>query len=129
MSTSEAQIRNLIEQWAEAARNGDMEGVLAHHAKDIVMYDVPFPFQSIGIDAYRETWNTFFAWSQGLGVFDITQLNVVAGEDVAFCFSTMTCSGKTDGQREDLSFRLTVGLVKENGTWVIVHEHHSLPSA
>jgi ketosteroid isomerase-like protein len=29
---------------------------------------------------------------------------------------------------EPLDFRLTVGLKKIDGRWVIVHEHHSIPS-
>lgn len=32
MNEDEEQIRTLIEQWADAARNGDLDGVLAHHS-------------------------------------------------------------------------------------------------
>jgi len=121
-------IRQIIENWAAAVRNRDVEAILANHAKDIVMYDVPKPFQSIGINAYRKTWDTFFAYTKP-GVFDIQELQVVADENVVFCFATMKCadkSGTTD--YIDLDFRLTTGLKKINGQWTIVHEHHSIPS-
>ena len=43
------QIRALVEGWASAVRAKDMDGVLANHSDDIVMFDVPMPLQSKGI--------------------------------------------------------------------------------
>ena len=56
---AEAEIRDVIERWAKAVREQDLDGVLAEHAKDIVMFDVPPPVQVRGMDAYRETWPAF----------------------------------------------------------------------
>ena len=126
-NANEAQIRKLVENWAKAVRNKDMKQILAHHSNDIIMYDVPEPFQSIGIEAYRKTWDLFFAFTKQ-GVFDIQELNIVADENVAFCFATMKCSNKTDTvDFVDLPFRLTIGLKKINNQWTIIHEHHSIP--
>lgn len=61
LNTEETYIRTLVENWAEAARSKVMEGVLAHHTDDIVMFDVPMPLQSRGIDEYRKTWELFFS--------------------------------------------------------------------
>ena len=47
MPDDEQQIRNLIERWAEAAHTGDMNTVLADHADDIVMFDVPPPHEGV----------------------------------------------------------------------------------
>jgi ketosteroid isomerase-like protein len=124
----EAQIRQLINEWAAAVRSGDIEAILAHHADDIVMYDVPKPFRSVGLEAYRRTWDTFFTFTKP-GVFDILELHIVAGEKVAFCFAIMKCADKSNSlEYVDLDFRLTVGLKKINEQWTIVHEHHSVPS-
>jgi hypothetical protein len=55
--TDEQQIRTLIERWAIAAHAGDIEGVLADHAPEIVMFDVPPPFEGVrGIASYRDSW-------------------------------------------------------------------------
>ena len=125
---NEIQIRQIIEDWAAAVRSGDIDRILAYHAGDIVMYDVPKPFQSIGIDAYRKTWDTFFAYTKP-GVFDILELHVVADQQVAFCYATMKCEDKSNSiEYVELDFRLTVGLKKINGQWTIVHEHHSVPA-
>jgi ketosteroid isomerase-like protein len=126
---NEIQIRQLIENWANAVRNKDMHTILAHHSYDIVMYDVPKPFQSVGIDAYRETWDTFFTYTK-LGVFDIQELNIFADENVAFCFATMKCADKSNSEDFiELDFRLTIGLKKIGSQWTILHEHHSIPAS
>jgi uncharacterized protein (TIGR02246 family) len=127
-TNNETEIRQLVENWAKAVRNKDMGTILAHHAEDIIMFDVPEPFQSIGIDAYRKTWDIFFKYTRP-GVFDIQQLKIVADENIAFCIATMKCSDKSDGgDFTPLDFRLTIGLKKINNQWVIIHEHHSTPS-
>src|SRR4051812_48621292 len=90
MSTDEQQIRTLIEHWAEAVHRGDLATVLAGHAEDIVMFDVPPPYEGVrGIDAYRETWPPFFQWQAEGASFDIESLKVTAGEDVAFAYALL----------------------------------------
>ena len=127
-TTNEEQIHDLVENWAKAVRGKDIPMILAHHFKDIVMFDVPPPFQSVGIDAYKKTWDTFFAGTQ-LGIFDIQELHITAGEDVAFCFAALKCSNRNgSGEFKDLDFRLTIGLKKIHNEWTIMHEHHSIPS-
>lgn len=127
-SENEIQIRKLIEDWARAVRNRDLPNILAQHSDDIVMYDVPNPFQSAGIGAYRKTWDTFFTYTKP-GVFDIQELFVFADTHVAFCFATMKCEDKSNSaDYSELDFRLTIGLKKIDNVWTIVHEHHSIPS-
>jgi ketosteroid isomerase-like protein len=93
------------------------------------MFDVPPPFQSVGLDTYRKTWDMFFKFTKP-GVFDIQELNIIADENVAFCYAIMKCSDKSNSAEfVDLPFRLTIGLQKINGQWTILHEHHSVPSA
>ena len=128
VNKDEAQIRQLIENWAAAVRKEDIGAILAHHSDDIVMYDVPKPFQSVGIEAYRKTWDLFFQCTKP-NVFDIVELHVVADKNVAFCFAAMKCADKSNSaDYVDLDFRLTVGLKKIDDQWTIVHEHHSVPA-
>ncbi len=44
----EKYISALIERWAKAVHAGDLDGVLADHASDIVMFDVPHPTREFG---------------------------------------------------------------------------------
>lgn len=122
----ETAVRKLIEDWAAAVRRKDMAGILRHHAPDILMFDVPLPFQSKGIAAYEKSWGLFFSWTKEPVVFDIKAMDVVAGEDVAFVAAAMQCAGADE--TSPLDFRLTVGLRKINGQWTICHEHHLVPA-
>jgi len=120
---NENQIRSLIENWAKAVRNGDMKGIIAHHTDDIIMFDVPFPLQSKGIDEYKKTWDLFFKYSPGgEGSFNITELKIISGENIAFAHGLLLIGGE-----KSPSCRLTIGLKKIGGKWLIAHEHHSAP--
>jgi len=125
--TDEQQIRDLIERWAGAVHDGDLPTVLADHAPDIVMFDVPPPEQGVrGIEAYRETWPGFFEWQASGAVFEIESLDVTAGTDVAFAVALLRCGTPSDFDRDpEHRLRLTIGLAKVEGRWVVTHEHHS----
>jgi uncharacterized protein (TIGR02246 family) len=127
--SDEQMIRTLIEDWAAAAHDGDLETVLADHAPDIVMFDVPPPDEGVrGIDAYRATWPGFFAWQAGGAIFEIESLDVVAGADVAFAYALLRCGTPQDlAARPEQRLRLTLGLRKTGGRWIVAHEHHSFP--
>ena len=127
--SDESEIRALIERWAKAVHAGDLEGVLADHAEDIVMFDVPPPEGGVrGVDAYRETWPPFFKWQKQGAVFEIVSLEITAGDDVAFAHALLRCGMDEELKRDpDSRLRLTVGLRKERGRWVVAHEHHSFP--
>jgi uncharacterized protein (TIGR02246 family) len=124
-------IRQLIERWALAVHEGNMKVVLEDHAPDIVMFDVPPPEQGVrGLEAYRASWPGFFEWQASGAVFEIESLEVSAGADVAFAFALLTCATPEALERNpERRLRLTIGLRKEDGRWVVSHEHHSFADA
>jgi ketosteroid isomerase-like protein len=93
------------------------------------MFDVPPPDNGVrGIVAYRETWPPFFGWQASGAVFEIVSLDITAGAGVAFAYALLRCDtadglAASPGKR----LRLTLGLRRENGRWVVSHEHHSFP--
>jgi uncharacterized protein (TIGR02246 family) len=129
MSDDETQIRALIERWAKAVHAADMDGVLVDHADDIVMFDVPPPNEVRGRDAYRDTWPPFFKWQKQGAVFEIVSLDVTAGRDVAFAHALLRCGTKVELEKDPGNrLRLTIGLRKQGGRWIVAHEHHSFPA-
>lgn len=130
MSDDEARIRTLIERWAQAVHAGDLSAVVADHATDIVMFDVPPPRDGVrGIDAYRATWPPFFDWQRQGAVFEIVDLVITAGEDVAFAHALLRCGVPAELENDPGNrLRLTIGLRREGGRWIVTHEHHSFPS-
>jgi uncharacterized protein (TIGR02246 family) len=129
-SSEDLAVRNVVESWAAAVRSRDYEGILKNHSSDIVMFDVPPPFQSKGIEAYKKTWDLFFSCVVDPVVFDIAVMTVFSDSNLAFVIATMHCTGPgSQGEREKLEFRLTIGLQKIDGQWTIMHEHHSVPAS
>jgi uncharacterized protein (TIGR02246 family) len=119
-NSNKTNIRALIDAWARAARAKDTAGVLANHTDDIVMFDVPMPLQSKGIQQYKKTWELFFDNSPGgPGSFNVTELQIVASDSVAFGHALVKVS--------DAKVRVTLGLRRVRGRWLIAHEHHSYP--
>ncbi|HEX3437582.1 MAG TPA: SgcJ/EcaC family oxidoreductase [Pseudacidobacterium sp.] len=128
-SADEAEIRALIERWSSAVRNEDRDAIRKDHDDHILMFDVPPPFQSQGIEAYMATWEPFFSMAEKPVKFNFTDVEVTAGADVAFATAVGHCVyiNKAD-QHERLKFRLTMGLHKTGGKWIVIHEHHSVPA-
>jgi ketosteroid isomerase-like protein len=125
---SEAEILELISGWTQAVRDENLAGIRAHHADDILMFDVPAPFCSQGLDAYMETWEIFYP-SQARPIrFDFKDIRITAGIDVAFATGIGCCGYIERGKGIDLKFRLTMGFQNRDGQWLIVHEHHSVPA-
>jgi uncharacterized protein (TIGR02246 family) len=118
--SDEDEIRAIIDRWERAVQDRDMEGTLAGHSPDVVMFDVPEPIQAKGIAAYRETWELFFANSAGgVDSFRLHEIAVTAGDTVAFVHALLDAG--------EYRCRLTTGLVKSSDGWLITHEHHSSP--
>ena len=125
---AEAAIRALIESWADAVQRQDIETIVARHATNFLMFDVPPPNELRGIDAYRDSWAPFFDHFKDGGVFAIERLDVTAGDRVAFATALLRCGTEQELRKDPTTrLRLTVGLRKEHDRWVIAHEHHSYP--
>ena len=128
--TDEQVIGSLITRWANAVHTEDLDTVLAEHDPEIVMFDVPPPYDGVrGIAAYRDTWPPFFEWQRQGAQFEIVEMDVTAGDDVAFAHALLRCGTPAELEADPANrLRLTVGLRKRDGRWVVTHEHHSFCS-
>jgi uncharacterized protein (TIGR02246 family) len=128
-ANDELEIRELIERWAKAIREENRSAIRADHDAAILMFDVPPPFLSRGLDEYMATWETFFSSSEKPVTFALQDVQVTCGQDVGFATAMGRCvSIDKNGKREPVEFRLTIGLRKIDGNWRIMHEHHSVPA-
>jgi len=127
-TNDEARVRELMADLAAAVRAKDLDRVIAHYAADVVTFDLAPPLQYVGRDALRQNLAGWFPTFQGPVGFDIHDLSITAGADVAFCRSLTRISGKrTNGEETDTWVRATVGFRKVGSKWLIGHEHASVP--
>jgi uncharacterized protein (TIGR02246 family) len=128
-ANDESQIRKLIDRWAEAVRAQNRAGIRADHDDDMLMFDVPPPLQSRGLDAYMATWETFFSSVEKPVKFALSDVRITSGAEVAFATALGHCVNlDANGKSEPLTIRLTIALRNIDGQWRVLHEHHSLPA-
>ncbi|MFI9813459.1 YybH family protein [Saccharothrix variisporea] len=122
------EIGDLVARRAEAMRAGDAEALAADYLPEAVGFTLAPPLAHRGLTdpgSLRAWFSTF----DGPVDFEVRDLEVVAGGDVAFCHSLNRLSAVPKGhpERFDLWFRATTGLRRVQGRWRIAHEHTSVP--
>jgi uncharacterized protein (TIGR02246 family) len=129
VTEDEREVKELIERWVRAVNAGDLEGVVEQHTEDVVMFDVPPPYEGVrGAAAYRAVWPPFLEWQRSAAVFELDSMEITTSSDVAFAHALVRCGPEADVRADPVPrLRLTLGLRKEGGRWVISHEHHSFP--
>ena len=66
------------------------------------------------------------AHQAGGASFAIESLDVTAGNDVAYAYALLRCGTPQElADKPESRLRLTLGLRKQDGRWVVAHEHHS----
>ncbi|AFM15038.1 hypothetical protein Mycch_0212 [Mycolicibacterium chubuense NBB4] len=127
--TDDTEIRAVIDRWIASIQACDLDGVTAAHTEDIVLFDVPIPYDGLrGIEQYRASWPDLFAYLRSGAVLELVELDVTAGDTVAFARGLMRLGTPEDIAADpDKRLRTTIGLRKVGGEWLIAHEHHSLP--
>jgi PhnB protein len=123
--TEEAAIRAVVEDWASALRAKNGARVKSHGVAEMVHYSMAPPLVSDGagsndLQAWFDTW-------QGPIGYEIRDLEITAGGDVAFCTCLNRMTGTQGGGDTDVWFRHTMGFRKIDGRWKIVHSHESVP--
>jgi ketosteroid isomerase-like protein len=125
----EADIRERLEKLVDAIRAMDLERVKPIYAPDIVSFDIVPPLQHLGAESKWQNWaDVFAAYRPPLG-YEIRDLTIAAGADVAFAHILSRISGTLKvGKSSDYWVRWTTCFRKLDGkNWLIAHDHISVP--
>jgi ketosteroid isomerase-like protein len=127
-ASDEAQLRALIADRVKAVRDKDIDGLMAYHAAEVLTFDALNPLQYIGSDKVKERAAEWFSWYRGPIGYEIRDLEITTGDSAAFCHYLYRVSGTmTNGREVDMWVRSTVCFRKIDGTWLVIHEHSSVP--
>ena len=122
-----AAIRGLLDDWVQAARANDIDGIMAVYAPDVVAFDAIAQLQFKGAEAYQKHWEACIAMCPA-PIFEIHDLSIAAAGDVAFGHYLLRCGAAgEDGEEKTGWMRVTVCYRKRSGRWMVVHEHFSAP--
>jgi len=121
-------IRALIDGFVGAIRARDLDGVMAVFAPDVVSFDLGPPLRHGGGPEFRRRWQALFDAHDGPIEYEVRDLRITAGGDVAFSRSLNRFGGTLKGGRHvDRWLRWTACFRQLDGAWRIVHEHVSVP--
>jgi ketosteroid isomerase-like protein len=124
----EAEIKRVIERGVEALRNKDLDGVMTMYAPDLVSFDIVPPLQYVGADTYRKHWGEALSSFPGPINYEVVDLDITVGGDVAFAHSFNRLSATmSNGQKVGNWLRWTACFRKINGKWLIAHMQASVP--
>lgn len=124
----DAAIRRRIDDLVAAVGARDLDRLRGLYAPDVVSFDVEPPLRHVGVAAKVSNWTRAFSAFRELA-YDVRDLTVAVGGDIAFGH----CLGRMRGTLNDgtpaggMWVRGTFCLRKVGGTWLVVHDHASVP--
>ncbi|QEU90616.1 YybH family protein [Streptomyces kanamyceticus] len=128
MTRDEIEVRALLESRADAAQAKDIDRLMPLFAPDVVYFDVVPPMRFAGHGEVRKNFVRWFEGYEGPITLETRELTVAVGDDVAFAHMLHLDSGtRTNGMQSAMLVRSTVCCRRVSGTWLITHEHISLP--
>lgn len=127
-AADEAAIRRQIGKLIEGLRAGDLAAVEKVYTTDVVSFDVEPPLRHVGTAAKLENWARVFQTFEQVA-YEVRDLTVIVGGDVAFGYAFARLSGmlKSGTATNGMWVRVTYGMQKIDGTWLIAHDQVSVP--
>jgi len=124
----EAAIRERVDTLLDAVRATDLDAVKPIFAPDLVSFDIEPPLRHLGAAAKWRNWAKVFAAYQAPLGYEVRDLTITVGGDVAFVYSLNRISGTLrDGRATGMWVRWTGCFRKLDGDWLIAHDHVSVP--
>ncbi|WP_194818551.1 nuclear transport factor 2 family protein [Nocardia sp. XZ_19_385] len=128
IEADEAEIRRQIDKVIEGLRAKDLAALKQLYTTDVVSFDVEPPLQHVGIAAKLDNWSRVFLFFETL-TYEVRDLTLTVGDDVAFGhgFGRLRGTLRNGAATNGMWVRVTYGMRKIAGTWLIAHDQVSVP--
>jgi uncharacterized protein (TIGR02246 family) len=133
MSKGIGTVAGVLKNYKQSVNERDSDKFLAVYSSDVHISDCWGSWECKGIDAWRDSVSGWFHDLKENGdVLKVGFDDVVIEEntDLAFVHCAVTFAAYNEGSEEKLrqmTNRFTFGLKRVDGSWLITHEHSSLP--
>lgn len=120
--------RRLVGEIVEGLRAKDLAALRGLYTSDVVSFDVEPPLQHLGVEAKLANWARVFQVFETVA-YEVRDLTFAVGEDVAFGHGFGRLGGTVAGgvRVDGMWVRVTFGLRRIGGTWLIAHDQVSVP--
>jgi ketosteroid isomerase-like protein len=128
MASNDSGVRALLDSRVDACQAKDIDRLMSLYSSDIVYYDVVPPLQFAGSTDVRRNFIRWFDQYDGPLGLETQDLTIAMSADVAFAHMLHLDSGtRKYGIEGAVWVRSTVCCRRSSGTWLITHEHISIP--
>jgi ketosteroid isomerase-like protein len=129
MSDNERQIREVIEAKAATMKTGDAKTMLSYYTPEVVEFSLAPPLRQPADKQDPAPLEGWLATFEAPPVHEVTRLEIAVGGDVAFATSIDSMTAIPKGMTEPFTlwYRVTLGLRRVDGRWLVTHEHNSVP--
>lgn len=123
------EIRDVIEAKAAALGTGDVKLLKSYYAPQTLEFTLAPPLGARTDSSDAAPVERWLAGFERPPRREVTQLEITTDGDVAFATSidSMTMAINGEAQERILWFRVTLGLRRIDGRWLVTHEHESVP--
>ncbi|GGK92815.1 YybH family protein [Nocardia jinanensis] len=128
LAADEIELRRQIDRVVEGLRAKDLEALRQLYTTDVVSFDVEPPLQHVGIAAKLENWAKVFLVFASV-IYEVRDPAFTVGDDVAFghAFARLRGTLKNGVVASGMWVRVTYGMRKIDGAWLIAHDQVSVP--
>ena len=122
------EIRDVVLDRSARLAAGDVAGALAFCLPRIVSFTLAPPLAQPGDTRDPQPLTEWLATFEAPPRREIVDLEITAGAEVAFASYLESLTAAPRGGAEfTLWYRVTLGLSRVGGRWLIAHEHNSVP--
>ena len=129
MSTTQSvAIQQMLKNWNQAIKDKNLAAIGEHYSSDVRAFDAVGPLQFEGKEAYLAHWKACTEMCAGDTLFEMQEPHLELADSIAFGHFLCHCGGPDEkGEMHQSWMRVTQCYRKQNGRWLIAHEHFSLP--
>lgn len=131
ITAEHAEIKTVLNDFAEAIRNGDIDEIMSFYSEDLTAFDVMPPLRFEGIEQYRRiAWKDCFTDTFTFPVhYEWNETKIEVAGNLAIAYGLIHMRGKFRGGDEmEAWLRNTTCFKRADGNWLITHEHNSAPA-
>lgn len=130
LQNDEQQIRQVLKNFFQAVKRGDLDEIMSFYADDVMSFDCPPPLVFHGKKEIRKSWEKYFTTQFELPIeHEIQDDHILLNQDLAVFYAVTHINGVFKETKESVEswLRQTYCFKKLNGQWLIVHDHSSVP--
>jgi ketosteroid isomerase-like protein len=133
MTNGTSLVQDVLEIYKGAVYELDTEKFLSIYAEDVHIYDCWGNWECKGISLWKDSVTEWFNGLNEDGYLlkvDFNDLTIEENTNIAFVHCAVTFAAfreNTEDKLRQMTNRFTFGLKKVNESWLITHEHSSLP--